>query len=92
MHEIQTEIDIATTAERLWSILTDLSAYPSWNPFILSINGHIEKGQRLAVSIRPAGGRAMTFRPTILLATPNTELRWLGHLPMNAALKALAEN
>jgi hypothetical protein len=80
MHEIQTEIEIAATPERLWSILTDLSAYPSWNPFIRSITGHIERGQRLAVSIQPAGGRTMTFRPTVLLAAPNTELRWLGHL------------
>ena len=78
MHEIQTEIDIASTPERLWSILTDLSAYPSWNPFIRSITGQIEEGQRLAVSIQPAGGRAMTFRPTVLLAAPNSELRWLG--------------
>lgn len=86
MHEIQTEIDIATTPERLWPILTDLSAYPSWNPFIRSINGYIEKGQRLTVSIQPLGGRAMTFRPTVLLATPNMELA------INAALKSRAEN
>ena len=79
MHEIESEIDIAATAERLWSILTDLTAYPSWNPFIRAIKGSIETGQRLTVSIQPTGGKAMTFRPTVLLATPNTELRWLGH-------------
>ena len=80
MHEIETQIDISATAEGLWSILTDLSAYPSWNPFIRSIKGSIETGQRLTVSIQPAGGKAMTFRPRVLLAAPNTELRWLGHL------------
>jgi len=79
VHEFQCEIEIASTAERLWSILTDLPAYPAWNPFIRSISGHIAKGQRLAVSIQPAGGKAMSFRPTILLAAPNSELRWLGH-------------
>jgi hypothetical protein len=79
MHEIQTEVDIAATAERLWSILMDLAAYPRWNPFTRSINGHIETGERLTVSIQPAGGRAMTFRPTVLVAVPNTEFRWRGH-------------
>ena len=79
MHEIETQIDISTTTERLWSILTDFSAYPGWNPFIRAIKGSIETGQRLTVSIQPTGGKAMTFRPTVLLATPNTELRWLGH-------------
>ncbi len=79
MHHIESEIDIAATPERVWSILTDISAYPSWNPFIRAIKGSIEKGQRLTVSIQPTGGKAMTFRPTVLVAAPNTELRWLGH-------------
>jgi hypothetical protein len=80
MHEIETEIDIAANAEQVWSILTDLAAYPSWNPFIRDITGSIETGQRLTVSIHPTGGKVMTFRPTVLLAAPNSELRWLGHL------------
>jgi len=79
MHEIQTKIDIASTPDRLWSILTDFAAYSSWNPFIRSIEGTVAKGTRLTVSIQPAGSRAMTFRPTVLVATPNLELRWLGH-------------
>jgi hypothetical protein len=40
----------------------------------------IETGQCLTVSIQPSGGKAMTFRPKVLLAAPNTELRWLGNL------------
>jgi hypothetical protein len=80
MHEIETQIDIAASAEQVWSILTDLAAYPSWNPFIRAITGSIETGQRLTVSIQPTGGKAMAFRPTVLLAAPNSELRWLGHL------------
>jgi hypothetical protein len=80
MHEIRTEIDIAATPERVWSVLTDFAAYPSWNPFIRCIAGNLRQGERLKVSIQPVGGRAMTFRPTVLVATPNLELRWLGHL------------
>jgi hypothetical protein len=30
--------------------------------------------------MQPAGGRAMTFRPTVLEATEGRRLRWLGHL------------
>jgi hypothetical protein len=78
MHEILSEIDIGATPERVWSILTDFVAYPSWNPFIRSASGDIETGRRLTVSIQPVGGRAMTFRPTVLLVQPNSELRWLG--------------
>jgi hypothetical protein len=78
MHEIKTEIDIASTPERLWAILTDLPAYPEWNPFIRSVEGLLQPGQKLTVSIQPTGGRGMTFRPTVLVVTSNVELRWLG--------------
>jgi hypothetical protein len=37
-------------------------------------------GERLEVRIEPPDGRGMTFRPTVLNAETNRELRWLGHL------------
>jgi hypothetical protein len=78
MYEIKTEIDIESTSERVWSILTDFPAQSSWNPFIRSIEGPLQRGARLTVSIQPAGAQPMTFRPTVLVATPNVELRWHG--------------
>jgi hypothetical protein len=80
MHEIQSQIEIAASAERVWSILMDFPAYPAWNPFIRSITGVAEKGRRISISIQPPSSSAMTFRATILQATPQVELRWLGHL------------
>jgi hypothetical protein len=77
---LQTEIDIAATPDRVWSILTDFSAYPDWNPFIRSIRGVPEQGARLVVQMQPGGAKAMTFRPTVLIATRAHELCWLGHL------------
>jgi hypothetical protein len=41
---------------------------------------HPRPGQRLRIRLQPVGGRAMTFRPTVLEATPGRQLRWLGHL------------
>jgi N-acyl homoserine lactone hydrolase len=35
---------------------------------------------RLHVTIQPFGGKGMSFRPTVLVADLNRELRWLGHL------------
>src|SRR4051812_27357319 len=31
------------------------------------------------VSVQPDGGRAMTFKPTLLVADPGKQLRWRGH-------------
>ncbi|MBU2811277.1 SRPBCC domain-containing protein [Acidithiobacillus thiooxidans] len=80
MHQIVTQIDIAASPERVWSILTDFSAYPQWNPFIRTISGVAKPGEKLRVTIQPEGRWAMTFRPKVLKAANQQELRWLGHL------------
>jgi hypothetical protein len=77
-HQLKTQIDIAATPERVWSILTNFSAYPDWNPFIRSIRGAPEQGAQLEVRIQPSGAKGMTFRPTVLAAIRPQELRWLG--------------
>ena len=77
---LRTEIDINASGERVWRALTDFSAYGEWNPFITSISGEVRRGARLKVRVQPSGGRGMTFRPTVLAADRNRELRWVGRL------------
>jgi hypothetical protein len=80
MKELRTEIEIQATAERVWQLLIDFPSFPQWNPFIRKATGNIRVGERLEVKLQPSGASAMTFRPTVLKAEPNRELRWLGHL------------
>ena len=80
MKELHTEIEIDAPAERVWRLLTDFASYPQWNPFIRSISGQLTPGEHLRVRLEPPGGRGMTFKPEVLEAAPNRELRWLGHL------------
>jgi hypothetical protein len=80
MKVLHSEIEIDAPAERVWRMLTDFASYPQWNPFIRTISGQPTKGERLEVRIEPPGGRGMTFKPKVLTAEPNRELRWLGHL------------
>jgi len=77
---IDTHVEIESSARRVWEILADFPAYARWNPFILTIAGAAVRGGQLTVVIRPAGGRGTTFRPIVLAADPNRELRWLGRL------------
>jgi hypothetical protein len=78
--ELTTQIEIDAPASRVWEVLTDFDAYPDWNPFVRRIAGRPEPGTKLEVRIQPSGGRGMTFRPTVLAAEPERELRWLGRL------------
>src|SRR5438477_8329288 len=78
MHRLDTQIEIAASAERVWSILMDFPAYPRWNPFIRSIEGRPDAGEWLNVLMQPQGSRGMRFRPKVLVVEPKREFRWKG--------------
>lgn len=77
---IETEINIDATPALVWKHLTDWGRYSEWNPFIRRIEGNLVEGSRLSITVEPEGGKAMDFTPTVLKASENSELRWLGRL------------
>jgi hypothetical protein len=76
---IETSIQIAAPPTRVWSVLTDTKAYPTWNPEIAALNGELKPGAVIENKLG-YGKDQMVFWPTVLVAVPNQELRWLGHL------------
>lgn len=80
MKILETQVEIAAPASRVWQILTDFAAYPDWNPFIVKAGGELREGGRLALTMQPPGRKAMNFAPRVLKAQANRELRWLGNL------------
>ena len=79
-HTIETSIFIDASPSRVWQVLTDFRAFPTWNPFIRAISGPLQEGARLSIEITPPGRAAMRFRPTVLVVKPDQELRWRGSL------------
>ena len=79
MHkQLTSEIDIGATPEIIWQILTDLSAYHEWNPFVVSAQGRAEAGCRLTLRMQPAVGRAVTLTPTVADVVDGHRLSWRG--------------
>jgi len=79
MKELNNEVEINASAERVWQLLTDFAQFPQWNPFIQRVRGEPTTGAQLQVTIQPSGTHGTTIRPTVLKAEPNRELRWMGH-------------
>src|SRR4030095_14557680 len=63
-----------------WHLLPDFVLFLQRTPFIRRASGNVKLGQRLEVYMQPSGANGMTFRPTVLQAEPNRELRWIGRL------------
>ena len=79
-HELETRITIDAPPEVVWRILVGVEAYEQWNPFIVSSSGTVAVGERLVNRMQPAGGRAMTFKPTVTELQPQQVFEWLGRL------------
>jgi len=76
-YTLQASVRIAATPQQVWAVLTDLAAYPGWNPFIVSSSGRVQVGAILTNRMHDATGDT-TFTPTVLVVEPGRELRWIG--------------
>ncbi len=76
--QLRTEIEIAAPAATVWDVLTDFAAYHEWNPFITTLSGPLQVGERLTVVVSPPEISEFRLRPRVLVCDENRELRWLG--------------
>ena len=79
-YTLEASIEIQATPQQVWAVLTDNAAYPDWNPFIISSSDKIQAGATLTNVMHDATGNT-TFTPTVLVAEPGHELRWVGRFP-----------
>lgn len=77
MKTIEHSMEIAAPPEVVWDVLTDVDAYPQWNPFLAMDRAPTAVGQKLRITVRP-GRRSMTFRPTVTVFEHLIEISWLG--------------
>jgi hypothetical protein len=77
---LQSAVDIDSTPERVWELLTDFDSFPDWNPFITRASGRVAIGERITVRLRLFGKRGTTLRPRIIKLEPNREFHWLAHM------------
>lgn len=80
MKTISSEIKINATTSEAWSVLSNFTEYPQWNPFIISIKGKMVVNNRIEVKVKPVGSSEMIFKPTVLTYIENEEITWEGRL------------
>ena len=79
MKSFATTIVIRAPCERIWSVLTDAAAYPSWNSTVERLEGTIELDKKVTVFTKASPGRA--FPLTVAVLEPNRRMVWSGGMP-----------
>ena len=78
MKELTTEIQINSSPEILWKVITDFKNYYQWNPILQQIKGEPLIGKQLEIHLSTVGGKKRVYHPKVIKITPNHELRWKG--------------
>ena len=73
-------IDIGASPERVWSILTDVSRWPSWPSGVLRVDGTVAPGAKLAIVSEVDPKRAFKVKVTHL--DPPRRLELTGGMPL----------
>jgi hypothetical protein len=78
---IEHELELEGSAEETWAVLSDLQHYPEWNPYVLALEGRLEPGSTLRVTIAQGNWpEPMVVEPTVIRADPNQVLHWRGQV------------
>jgi uncharacterized protein YndB with AHSA1/START domain len=81
MTEYLTATHIAAPAERVWAVLTDASAYSTWNPEIIRIDGVIAANARITAHVRLGSGAVRRVPQRISVLEAPRRMEWIGGLP-----------
>lgn len=79
MKEYKATAIINQSPAKIWSILTDVSAYPAWDPYCDKIEGRVALGQKIKAFSKLSPGRAFPVKVTELV--PNQKMTWSGGMP-----------
>lgn len=80
MKQFQAAATITASPEAVWSILTDASAYPSFDPYCDKIEGEIAPGQKIKAFSKLSPGRAFPVKVTEF--EPGRRMVWAGGMPL----------
>lgn len=80
--EYVTVATINAPAARVWAILTDAAGYATWNPEIISIDGTLAAGARLAARVKLGNGAVRSVSMTVTRFDPESRMEWTGGMPL----------
>ncbi len=73
--KVEHRIGVARPKEQVWAVLSDLAAWPQWNPMYPEISGRFLVSAPLSLG-EQVGGRTERYAATVSEWVPNQQLIW----------------
>lgn len=86
MTDVLTSLTIAAPPERVWNVLTDFAAYPSWTRIISRGRAELREGATFRFRIKLEATPELRFVARIVRCRPGREFAWRGGAPLIPAL------
>lgn len=77
-YEASAVIDAAP--DHVWSVLTDVAAWPAWNSGVTKVDGRLELGEKISITVDANPGRAFPVKVATLTEPALIVLR--GGMPL----------
>jgi hypothetical protein len=89
MRELRTEIQISSKLDKVWEILTDLPSWSDWNPIVSKIEGKLDLGAELSITMCDEKGNAGKHYTSIITALEeNKRFNFIGKMMANFIFSA----
>ena len=84
---IDTEIEIEAPIEEVWRALVDLAGYPSWNGYLVRVEGEAEPGTTLTVHSDMGLAEPLATPVLLVSLSPPHQMNWEGGFPDRSLFK-----
>jgi len=74
--KLEYRLGVRAPASVIWQVLSDIEAWPKWNPLYTKAAGVIRIGAQLDLEVTLRGQAPRAIQPTILDWVPNEQLHW----------------
>ena len=77
MKKIETEVNINSSIESVWEIISDLGCHSDWNPFLTKIDGNLIEGSSVRITVQLGNNKPEIAEPILKKLIPKKEIHFL---------------
>ena len=77
-YDIQTNIEIESSAAQIWQVLTDFDSYSEWNPMLANVHTQLERDTTVRFGVLRDDANPLKLKARITTLRTAEELVWRG--------------